>query len=702
MYNSGYRIRFYLLSFIIVLAVACLMSAGCLEKTGQKESTDLSVQENNSPIQIHYSPGEITELSRAAEETANVSLNAIAGIPPEERTFENTIITFEETMADYHDAVGPLMLMGSVYPDERIAAEGISSDESAFVFITGVYTRRDLYDALQGQTPRSPEESRLYNVTIREFENNGLKLPEERLAKVREMNSELGRLEIRYSANLNNDNTTLEFTADELDGLPPSSMATFSQAPDGVYTVTTKRPDYDAVMAYAKNSTTRLRMYEAYYNRQADANTALLEEAIVLRQKIAHELGYATWADYQIDGRMADNAGNVMEFLRSVQKPLKGKYTHEMADLLSIKKSLDPAATAVDAWDVAYLREILKKQQYDYDKEEVREYFPLDTVLQGLFRTYGTLFGIGFTEVEDAPVWSPDVRLYEVKNLTDNDTIGYMYLDPYPREGKYGHFCATPVISGRMINGTYSLPVMTVIGNFHRPEEERPSLLSMYEIEALFHETGHGMHYLLTGAPYASLSGFNVELDFVETPSQTLEEWIWDPEVMESISGHYTNSSEKIPPELRDRTIAARDVGKGTRYSNILADSLEDMRIHTATEPVNVTEVCYQTYEEIMGTKPLPGTHQPASFGHLMGGYDAGYYGYLWSKVYALNIVNRFREDGMTNQTTGMRFRYEILSKGNMKDGNLLLKNFLGKEPGPEALYESLGINMSSGATLRK
>ncbi|KAF1073844.1 M3 family metallopeptidase [Methanogenium sp. MK-MG] len=697
MHTPDYRIRFSRFSWLIVLIVVGLLTAGSLRNTRQEDAADVFVPGEKSPIQTHYSPGEITELSAAAEETANASLSTIAEIPADECTFDNTLIAFDRIMTDYADAVCPLVLMGSVYPDAEIAAEGMSCEESAAVFDTRVYTRRDLYDVLREQTPRNTEESRLYTLTIRAFEKNGLKLSEESLTKVREMKTTLSGLETRYSANLNNDNTTLEFTGDELAGISPASMAMFSPTPQGTYLVTMKYPDYIAVMTYAKNCGTRMRMYEAYNNRQADTNTALLEEAIVLRQKIARELGYSTWADYRIDGRMAEKTGTVMAFLTAMQEPLQEKYRDEMADLLAIKQSMDPTATAVDAWDVIYLQEIQKKQQYAYDEEEVREYFPVDTVLQGLFDTCGTLFGIRFTEMTNAPVWSPDVRLYAVKNLT-NDTIGYMYLDLYPREGKYGHFCAAEAISGRQKDGAYSVPVMAIIGNFHKPEDDRPSLLTINEIETLFHETGHAMHYLLTTAPYGTLSGFSVEWDFVETPSQTLEEWVWDPEVLASISGHYTNSSEKIPADLRDRVIAARNVGTGALYSRLLVNSLEDMRFHTATEPVDVTEVWYRTHEEVMGTRPLPGTHQPASFGHLMGGYDAGYYGYLWSKVYALSIVDAFRENGMTNPTLGMKFRDEILSQGNMEDGMVLLEHFLGREPGPEALYEHLNISVSPEA----
>ncbi|MBN2735242.1 MAG: Zn-dependent oligopeptidase [Methanomicrobiaceae archaeon] len=646
---------------------------------------------NKSPIQTHYSPGEITELNKAAEEAASAALSAIAKIPPGEQTFENTFIAFDRIMTDYSDSVRPLVLMGSVYPDEKIAAEGMSCEESLSVFNTCVFTRRDLYEVLKKQTPKNPGESRLHDVTIRKFEKNGLKLSEDGLLKVREMKKRLAGLETSFSANLNNDNTTLEFTSDELSGVPPSSVVTFKKTPEGTYIVTMKYPDYLAVMTYSKNSETRRKMYVAYNSRQAETNTPLLEKALFLRQEIAKELGYPTWADCQIEGRMAESTEIVMEFLLSLKEPLREKYAAEMAELLLIKKSYDPKAEGVELWDVAYLSDLLKKQKYSYDEEEVREYFPLDTVLSGLFTLYETLFGVKFEEIRDAPCWHSDVRLIGLKNPA-GDITGYLYLDLFPRAGKYSHFCASEAINGRIKDGKYTVPVMAIIGNFHKPEEKRPALLTIDEIETLFHETGHAMHYLLTTAPYGTLSGYNVEWDFVETPSQTLEEWVCDSDVLKSISGHYTDSSTKIPPDLLGRIIAARNVGTGNLYSRLLLNSLEDMRFHTGALPMDVNEIYSRICEEIFGRRPPAGISQPASFGHLMGGYDAGYYGYLWAKVYALNIVDEFKKKGMTNRTLGLKFRDEILSKGNMEEGMVLLKNFLGYNPGTGSLYKHLGI----------
>ena len=643
-------------------------------------------------IRADYQPGEITKLAGAAQEQANASLTAIAALPPGKRTFDNTVLAFDTVMTDYSDAFYPLIFMGYIHPDKQIAAEGMAAEESFAVFANDIFTRRDLYSALKDGTPTTPEETRLYNITIREFTKNGMNLPDDRLAKVRQMNNELSILESRFSANLNNEDTVLVFTETELAGVPPETIAAFAKNPDGTCQVTTKYPDYVAVMKYADRSATRQAMFMAYNNRQADTNTPLLEQAIILRQSIARELGYPTWADYKTDGRMAKNSENVMEFVGTIKAPIQEKIRAENAGLLRIKQAKNSSAPALDPWDISYLQENLVREQYSYDPNVVKEYFPVDTTIRGIFGVYGDLFGISFEEVKGAPAWSPDVQLFRVTNTSDGATVGYLYLDLYPREGKYGHFAAFPLITSRMKDGARSAPVMAIVGNFPAPGDSKPGLLTMYDIETVFHEGGHAMHFLLSTAPYGTLAGFNTEMDFVETPSQSLEEWAWNPAVLSSLSGHYTNPSQKIPPELLDRVIAARDVGAGHFDGRLLANTIVDMEYHTADGPVDVTNVSRRIFSEMIGIPQPEGIHHPASFGHLMGGYDAGYYGYLWSKVYALDIAGEFKKDGMLNQTTGMRYRQEILSQGNMQDGGVLLFNFLGREPGPEAFYERLGI----------
>ena len=647
------------------------------------------------PVRSRYAPGEITRSCDAAFVTVNASLDAIGATPPDDRTVDNTLLRFEHAIGDISDATLPLSIMSYVYPDPAISAEGAACEEKTGIFMVNVYTRRDLYNAIHGVTPRTPDEARLYTKTIRLFEKNGLSLPDDRLAKVREMKANLSRLETRFSTNLNNDNTSLEFTPQELAGVPVSVLAGFKQTDRGTYLVTMKTPDYLPVMQSAGSSETRKRVYSAYVNRQAVENTRLLEEAIVLREQIAGELGFATWADYLIDGRMAEKPENVFVFLAALKEPLKEKTKVEMAQLLAIKKQLDPSATAVDPWDILFLKEKLRVEKYALDDEVIRQYFPFNQTVQGIFDQYSGLLGIRFVEVKDAKVWADGVKLYRIENATGGDTIAYLYADLFPREGKYGHMMEYQLKGGRAgPNGSYSIPVSAIIGNMRAPVGDKPSLLSHDDLEGLFHELGHALHLSLTRAPYATLSGYNVEWDFVETPSQALEEWAWQPQVLDAISGLYTDPRQKLPVELRTRMIEARDMDAGMMYSRMLMISSEDMVFHTSPGPVNVTSISDVMYEDLMGIPPIEGGHEPATIGHFMGGYDAGYYSYLWSKVYALNVYARFERDGLTNTTTGAAFRHWILEPGNMQDGGVLLRGFLGKEPGMDVFYERLHITV--------
>ena len=649
-----------------------------------------------SPLKTSYRPGEITVLCDTAIRTATTALDRIAVLPPETRSVETTLLAFETAMADFSDATLPLTLMGYVYPDPGVAAEGSASEEKTGKFAIGVFTRRDLYDAIRGVVPRNPAEARLLSETLRQFKKNGLALSNEGLDRVRALKEQITGLEVKFSANLNNDTTTLDFSAEELGGVPQEVLATFAQTPDGKYRVTTKYPDYIPVMQNAESAATRKQLYAAFVNRQAVPNTALLEEAIRVRQECARELGYASWADYRLDGRMAQDTATVRSFLSRLEAPVKEKIRSDLAMLLTLKQELVPGADRVDPWDLAFLLERERKQKFALDNEEIRKYFPFDLVLEGMFRCFGPLFGARFAVVPEAPAWAPGVRLIRIFDQDDDRTLAYLYLDMFPRDGKYGHMMMSPLIAGREREGGYSVPVTAIVGNFRAPSGDIPSLLTHDDVEGLFHEFGHALHGCLTKAPYASLAGSSVEWDFVETPSQALESWVWEPEVLDAISGHYAHSAEKLPALLRDRIIAARDLGAGLRYTRMLVISTEDMEFHTAKGPVDVTATANRIYRELMGIPPLEGGHEPATIGHFMGGYDAGYYSYLWAEVYALNIFARFKKDGLFNAATGAAYRHWILEQGNMQDGKALLAGFLGKEPGMDVFYERHHIHPPS------
>ncbi|MBN2735243.1 MAG: Zn-dependent oligopeptidase [Methanomicrobiaceae archaeon] len=658
------------------------------------ESASLTSSDSQIPVRMQYLPGEIPVLYKNAEMTANASLNAITAIPPGERTFENTVLAFDRAMSDYNDYVNPLTLMGDLSPDPEVLDEGLCAADSYSAFCNHVLTRSDLYNAMSGQIPDTPVKIRLYNKIMDEFERSGLGLSEEKSSHIGELKTELHSLELLYNSNLNSDNSTIEFSEEDLKGLSESDLDSFERTDDESYRIKLNYPNYEAVMTYADSSETRERMYTAYNNVCASENTKLLEGAIELRTKIAQETGYPTWAEYVISDRMAKNASSALLFLNALKEPLSVKKDSDYKALLAVKKSIDPDSEEVFRWDIMYLKNILLIEDYNFDEEELKEYFPLDNVLNGIFNTTGKLFGIKFVEIYNTSVWSPEVRLFEVSNSSDGKVLGYLYIDAYTRDGKYTGTAAAEVIAGREINGTYNTPVAVIIANLAPPREDKPSLLTLTDIWRLFHETGHSLHVILSESPYGTLSSFKVDFDFVEMPSQTLEEWAYDEDILKSMSGRYDNSSEKIPDSLLKSAIASKDVNKGFDYSSQLADSLIDLYYHNSKTPVNTTEVWYDTFEDVFEADYPDNIRPQASFGHLMGGYDAGYYSYLWSKVYALDIDEKFWEYGMTNETLGLKLRYDIYSKGNTEDNMAILENFLGEKPGVDSLYEFMGIEV--------
>ena len=309
-----------------------------------------------------------------------------------------------------------------------------------------------------------------------------------------------------------------------------------------------------------------------------------------------------------------------------------------------------------------------------------------------MFDVYSKILGVRFEEVKDASVWAPGVKLYRILNASDSALIAHFYTDFIPREGKYSHAAAFNLVTGRRLpDGSYVKPVSAIVANFTPPADGKPSLLTHDEVETTFHEFGHIMHQTLTKAPYASLAGTRVARDFVEAPSQMLENWVWSPEILASLSGHYKDNSKKLPPELLKSMMEARDYNQGLFYTRQLYYALMDMAYHTTKGDFDTTKVQEKLHKEITGLDPVPGGHWEASFGHLMG-YDAGYYGYLWSEVYAQDMFTRFEKDGLLSDKVGADYRHVILESGNMQEAADLVTQFLGRKSTRDAFFKKLHI----------
>lgn len=644
-------------------------------------------------VRSDFSPGEVSNLSKASIDTAGKALDAIAAVPEDQRTIDNTLLALESALADLNDNTTPLSFMGYVSTDDGISSEGSQAEEAVGQFNVKIGTRRDLYQAIAKAVPRNTDEARLLRQTLKNFESNGLKLSDDALAQVRDLMGQLVTKETEFSENLNNDTSTVLFTPAEIAGLPADYIAGLQKDAGGNYIVNTKESDYLMVRANAASASARKKMLLGFLTRGGSTNSQLLADAVVLRAKIAHLMGYQTWGDYQTDGKMAKSSAAVLSFLNNLKSGLAAQCQTDLARLLAFKRESIPDAASLDQWDIDYYSYQLQKRDYTLDDEIIREYFPADVVVTGMFQVYSKMLGLRFEEVTGAKVWADNVKLYAVHNSSDDRVIAYFYTDFFPRAGKYGHQAAFPLIAGRILaSGNYSYPIAAIVGNLNPPVNGKPSLLSHDDVVTLFHEFGHIMHMTLTRAPYARLSGTNVAQDFVEAPSQMLENWVWSPDVLSAISGHYLDHSKKLPADLLQRMIAARDFNQGYVYTKQLLYALYDMTLHTQDGPVDVNQVYLDLYRRVLGQEPAAGQQFPASFEHLMGGYDAGYYGYLWSQVYAQDMFSQFPSDNLTSPEVGARYRKEILEKGNMKDAIDLLRAFLGREPNSDAFLKKLHI----------
>ena len=514
------------------------------------------------------------------------------------------------------------------------------------------------------------------------------------------MRQQLTGLETDFENNVTKATQPLTFTKAELDGVPADFLAEkgIQTGPDEYTLMANITFHYLMVEENAKLEATRQRMMTARCNLAREDNIPLLQKILVLRDDIAHQLGYASWADYATEVRMVKNAATAIDFLEKLKTGLQPKFDAELAEFrqLKIKETGDPNAT-IQVWDVSYFGNELKKTKFHVDEEQLRVYFPYQRVLDGLFAIYQRIFGLKFERVEPPYKWVGDLRLYTVSDAKTGEPLGLFYLDMFPREGKYNHFAQFGIIEGKLLpDGKYQRPVCALVCNFPPPQPDKPSLMSHEDVVTIFHEFGHAMHTILTRAKYSRFSGTSVPTDFVEAPSQMLENWAWDKNVLDSFARDYRDPTKKIPADILDQLKAARLATEGSFYRRQLSFGLTDLALHTQIHATNADDVLPLS-NKILSDVYLP---QPtnsafvAYFGHLMG-YGAGYYGYAWADAIAADMATVFEKapDGFFDKTAGMRMRKEIYEVGDSRDVNVSIEKFLGRPRSLEPFLKKIGVN---------
>ena len=544
--------------------------------------------------------------------------------------------------------------------------------------------------------------------TLRDFRLSGVDLPEDKKAQYMANSKRLSELTSKFSDNtLDATQAWTKHVTDEaeLDGLPDSAKAGAADRAkaDGKqgWLLTLDAPVFIAVMSHCKNAELRKEMYVAWTTKASDQgpqagqfdNAAIMDEILKLRHQQAQLLGFANYGEESLATKMARDVNEVIQFLEDLAQRAKPQAEQELAELKAF--AAEQGADDLNPWDIGFWSERLREARYSISEEELRPWFPADTVINGMFAVVGKLFGIQFRQRDDVDTWHDDVRFYELVD-DDGSVRAAFYLDMYARTGKRGGAWMDDArIRRRRPDGSLQTPVAYLTCNFAPPAGGKPGLLTHDEVVTLFHEFGHGLHHMLTEQDVSGISGINgVAWDAVELPSQFLENWCWTEEGIALISGHY-ETGEPLPKEKLEKMLAAKNFQSAMQMVRQLEFSLFDMRIHAEyREGLDIYQVLNEVREQVAVIQPPAFNRFPNSFGHIFaGGYAAGYYSYKWAEVLSADAYSRFEEEGEFNEETGRAFRSEILAKGGSREPMELFKAFRGREPSVEPLLRHCGIN---------
>jgi thimet oligopeptidase len=625
----------------------------------------------------------------------------VAQQDPSQVTFQSTMGVFDDLDSWAESQLNPIGIVENTSTDAELRK--VATDEFLRFqdFAVGFSYREDVYAAVKAYADTKPaldgEEARLFNDTMASYKRRGFELSKEARTDVEAMQKEVSKLSTEFEQNIRETDTIEKFTKAELDGLPDDFLESVKTG-DDEYSFSGKiAAHFSKVLTLAKNEETRKRMLSARSRHAMAVNLPVLQKVVKLRSEIANRLGYATWADYKTEDRMAKNEKTVRLFLEELSRGLQPKFEAELAALRAIKvKETGKTDAEIQSWDTFYYEDKLLQQDYAIDNEALRVYFPYSQCLAGLFEVYETIFGLKIEEIENPKPWAEGVTLHAVSDASTGKPMGLFYLDMFPREGKYNHFAQFGIILGKeRADKSYQRPTVALICNFPKPEGDKPSLLSFDEVETLFHEFGHCMHSILTEAKLASHSCTSVPRDFVEAPSQVLEYWLRDKQVLDLFAADYRDPSKKIPAEVLKNLDAADLAQAAMHYRGQIGYAMTDLLMHNFAHPIQVQDVG-KIGNDVLATYFLARPDDSAfvaGFGHLMG-YDAGYYGYAWSDVIAADIASIFEKapGRFLNKELGMKLRTEIFSRGDSRDVSESVEAFLGRPRTMDAFLIKLGI----------
>ena len=623
----------------------------------------------------------------------------------EEPTFENVIVALDEsspilnrvggvfynlTEAETNDSLAALEMKLS--PLMSAHSDNISLNQALFKKIDAVYQKRESLGL-------NTEQMRLLDKTYKNFVRSGANLPADKQARLREINSKLSTLGISFGNNVLAENNTFKLYIDnkeDLAGLPEGTIGAAAEeakadGQEGKWLFTLRSSSFIPFMQYADNRSLREKLYKGYTNRgnngDKNDNKQILTEILSLRLEKANLLGFDCFSNFQLDTKMAKNSKTVMDFLGNLWSYALPKAKAEAKELQALMDK-EGKGEKLAAWDWWYYTEKLRKEKFNLEEEDLKPYFKLENVREGAFMVANKLYGITLTKKEGVSTYHPDVEVFEVKAPNDS-LLGIFYVDYFPRAGKRGGAW----MSNYREQKAGQRPNICNVCNFTKPVGDTPSLLTLDEVQTLFHEFGHALHGLLTQCQYLGTSGTNVVRDFVELPSQINEHWATEPAVLKMYAKHY-QTGEVMPDELIRKIQDQATFNQGFMTTELLAAAILDMNLHNLTSTEGLDVVAYE--KEMMdklGLIPeIAPRYRTTYFNHIIGGYSAGYYSYLWANVLDNDAFEAFKENGIFDKKTADLFRTNVLEKGDSEDPMTLYKNFRGQEPQLEPMLKNRGM----------
>ncbi len=653
----------------------------------------------------HFKPAILEGIKRHQEEIKTIADN------PEPPTFANTLEALDRSGLFLDRAEKVIENLLSAHTSDELQAvaqelaptlsahyDGIFLDAKLFARIKAVYEQRD-------QLSLNPEQKQLLEKFYKDFVRAGAGLDEAKKARLKEINQELAVLELKFAENVLKETNAFELVIDneaDLEGLPRNVVAAAAEAAkergrEGKWVFTLHKPSLIPFLQYSPRRELREKLFQAYINRGNNGNQhdnkALVARTIALRIEKAGLLGYKTWADYVLEENMARTPENVYKFLDQVWKPALKRAREEAAELQKLIAA-EGGNFKLEPWDWWYYAEKLRKQKYDLDEEMLRPYLKLENVIEGVFLLANKLYGLKFEERKDIPVYHPDVRVFEVKEA-DGRQVGLLYTDYFPRASKGAGAWMNALRDAYRMDGRRIVPLIINCGNFTKSTPEQPSLLSWEEVTTLFHEFGHALHGLLSDCAYLRLTGTNVARDFVELPSQIMENWVAEPEFIKLFARHY-QTGEPIPDELIAKIKKAQHFNQGFVTVEYMSACYLDLDWHVLTEPVKTEEVMDFENRSLARIGLIPEIvvrYRSPYFSHIFaGGYSAGYYSYIWAEVLDADAFEAFKEKGLFDAETARAFRENILARGGSEDPMALYVKFRGREPKVEPMLKRRGL----------